>query len=127
MKNIFKSIVNVGYSIIFYCMIFVISTIAVGTSLKGKPQYLKVDKTKTSMDIENYIIDYVDSYTIETRNNTTYVHTTSSLSKEKLIALYTKIYLNKDKNNYNIHLINESTYDNSTIWATITEEGVSIS
>lgn len=127
MKQILKIIVNTGYSIIFYCMIFVISTISVGISLKGKPQYLSNDKTKTPLNIVNIIEEYVDEYTIENKNNTTYVYTTSKLPKEKLIALYMQIYLNKKEDNYDIQIMNESLLDESITWASITDSGVSIS
>jgi len=127
MNKIYKWTTHIALSLFFCLILLIASTTLVSYSLKGKPLYLKQKKDKIQMNVQELITDYVDTYKIETRNNTTFLYTTTSLNKDEYIALLTNIYVNKPTNTYDIQVINTFTYDNSNMWASITGNGVSIS
>ena len=127
MNMIYKLTTKIAISIIFCSFLLIISTALVSYSLKGKPLYLKQKENKTQMNINHLLDTYTNSYSITTRNNTTYVYTTSNLTKDEYIALLTNIYLNHTSANFDIQIINTFLYDDSLLWAAITPNGVSIS
>ena len=127
MNTIYKLTTRIAIFIIFCSFLFITSTALVSYSLKGKPLYLKQKENKTQSNINHLLDTYTNSYSITTRNNTTYVYTTSNLTKEEYIALLTNIYLNHASSNFDIQIVNTFLYDQTHLWATITPNGVGIS
>jgi len=126
MKKIIKLFTNIGLSLILICSLFTISTILVNYSLKGKPIYLKSKENKSSLDIDYVFKNYIDNYEVEIKNNTMYVTMESELTKEENIGLFVKLFMLKDKNDYDIQIVSQSLLDDSILWASITDNGVSI-
>lgn len=127
MNKIYKFTTHMAISL-FFCLILTFTSITlVSYSLKGKPLYLKPKEDKYQLNISTIIEDYVQSYSIETRNNTTYLYTTSSLNKNEYIALLMKIYKQKDDDTFDIQVINTFSKDQTYLWASITPNGISIS
>ena len=79
---------------------------------------------KKQIDI-SYILEDIENYTINTRNNTTYIALTTSLDEQENIALLTRLYQTIDNDTYPLQVILYSP--SSTIWATINLNGISIS
>ena len=127
MNKIYKLTTRIAIFVVFCSFLLIISTTLVSYSLKGKPFYLKQKENKTQLNINHLLDTYTNSYSITTRNNTTYVYTTSNLTKDEYIALLTNIYLKHSCDNFDIQIINTFLYDESPLWATITPNGVSIS
>ena len=128
MKKIFRVLVNFGYSIMFISLLLIASTILTSYSLKGKTYYLETKNNELEiLNVDELLSTHTSLYSISLRNNTLYVYMESDLTKEEQIALFMNIHSIKKENNHDIQIISLSLIDNSTLWANITNEGVSIS
>ena len=124
MNRLFSLIRKVSFFICFSLILTTFSTLLVSYSLKGKEQYLMAKNNKKQIDI-SYILEDIENYTINTRNNTTYIALTTSLDEQENIALLTRLYQTIDNDTYPLQVILYSP--SSTIWATINLNGISIS
>ena len=124
MKRLFKLIRNISFFIIFSLILTTISITLVSYSLKGKQQYLNQKIDKNQINISS-IEEHIDKYSLETRNNTTYLTIYTSLDKDNCIALLTRLYMQYDINTYPLQVTIH--YNEDILWASINEKGISIS
>lgn len=124
MNRLFSLIRKLSFFICFSLILTTFSTLLVSYSLRSKEQYLIAKNDKKQIDI-SHILEDIENYTINTRNNTTYITLTTSLNEQENIALLTRLYQTIDKDTYPLQVILYSP--SSTIWATINLNGISIS
>ena len=124
MNKILQIIRNISISFVFTLILAVTSTTLTSYALKGKPYYIQGKIHKNQTDISSIVND-IDSYTMNTRNNTTYITIYSSLTKDEAIAILTRLYMNLDESIYPMQIIFH--YKDETFWASITTLGVGIS
>ena len=124
MHKILHTIRNISISSFFILVLTIISITLTSYTTKGKPYYIqgKIDKIQIEM---SSIVNDIDSYTIDTRNNTTYITIYSSLTKEESLAILTRLYMYLDTNTYPIQIIFH--HNDKTFWASINKNGISIS
>lgn len=123
MNRLFSFIRKLSFFLCFSLVLATFSTSLVSYSLKGEEHYLKDKIHQNQISLDSIIKD-IDSYTIETRNNTTYITIHSSLEEQSNIALLTRLYDSLDINTYPIQLILH--YPNNVMWVTINHKGISI-
>lgn len=124
MNKILQTIRNISISFVFILILVVTSTTLTSYTLKGKPYYIQGKMYKNQIDISSIVND-IDSYNIDTRNNTTYITIYSSLTKDEAIAILTRLYMNLDEGIYPMQIIFH--YKDETFWASITTLGVGVS
>jgi hypothetical protein len=124
MHKILNIIKNFSISLFFTLVLAFISIPLTSYTIKGKSFYIQEKEKKNQIDL-NSIIDNIDSYTMDTRNNTTYLTIYSSLSKDKAIATLMELYFYLDDNTYPLQVIFHTRED--YFFASVTPLGISVS
>ena len=124
MHKLLKITNNITFSLLFLLNLTLTSTTLVNYSLKGKSYYIQPKTYKNQINISS-ITEHIESYSIDTRNNTSYLTITSSLNKDEALALLTGLYVSLNDNTYPLQVIFQ--YKDGIFFASITTLGISIS